>query len=343
MPQRRRVATVFVTVAAVVAAGWLAVVLVTSPRPAPQAPPAQPTTTAPSPTTPPPTPAAPAASPFTGLERPLGPVLAVKVDNVRAARPQLGLSAADLVYVEPVEGGLSRLVAVFCGRLPDAVGPVRSARDTDLELLHQFGAPALAYSGAAPEVLARLGAGPLVSVSPVQAPQAYFREPSRRPPHNSYARPAELLAAAPGAAAATDIGFRFGDPPVQGNPSGHEVAGYPAAHYTFDWSADQGRWLVGLDGSPLLAAEGGQLGAPTVVLQSVVVRPSGIADVLGNPSPYAETVGAGGAVVLRDGASFAATWSRPALDTGTTFTTPDGQPLPFARGPVWIVLVPAAG
>jgi hypothetical protein len=282
-----------------------------------------------------------AGSPLTGLPVPAGPVLIVKIDNVRQARPPLGLTAADLVYIEPVEAGLSRLIAVFSSHLPDTVGPVRSARETDLDLLPQFGTPALAYSGAAPELQPRLAAARMVSVSPAQAPQAYYRDPARRAPHNSYAHPAQLLAAAPAASTVSDIGLRFGDPAPGGSPTSHETAGYPAAAFSFDWSPPEGRWLIGADGASLLAAEGGQLGGPTVVLQSVAVRPSGISDVLGNVSPYAETVGAGNALVLRDGTRYPARWSRPNLDSGTTFTTIDGQPLRFARGQVWIVLVPA--
>jgi hypothetical protein len=332
---------VAVAVAVVVLAGWLVAVLAAPDRPPVSAP--GPTTTETTTTTAIPTAPAPAGSPFTGLPVPTGPVLAVKIDNVRQARPQLGLTAADLVYVEPVEAGLSRLIAVFSGHLPDAVGPVRSAREADLELLRQFGSPALAYSGAAPELAPQLGAARLFHVSPAQARQAYYRDPARRAPHNSYARPAQLLAAAPGASLAADIGLQFGDAPLGGSPTTHQAVGYPAASFTFDWSAAEGRWLIGADGTPMLAAEGGQLGAPTVVLQSVVVRPSGISDVLGNVSPYAETVGAGAALVLRNGTSFPARWSRPTPDSGTRFTSPDGQPLPIARGQVWIVLVHSAG
>lgn len=92
-------------------------------------------------------PAGPAVSPFTGLPGRSGPVLAVKIDNVRAARPHTGLGAADIVYVEQVEAGLTRFLAVYSSRQPPRVGPVRSARESDVELLRQFGRPALAYSG----------------------------------------------------------------------------------------------------------------------------------------------------------------------------------------------------
>lgn len=93
-------------------------------------------------------------SPFTGepMTAP-GPVLAVKIDNIAAARPPTGLTSADIVYILPVEGGLSRILAVFSSHFPAVIGPVRSAREDDLELLAQFGRPAFAYSGATPHLL----------------------------------------------------------------------------------------------------------------------------------------------------------------------------------------------
>ena len=292
-----------------------------------------------------PAPSRPVESPLTGMAGPVGPVLVVKIDNVAAARPQHGLGAADLVYVEPVEGGLTRLAAVFSSRLPETVGPVRSARESDLELLRQFGTPAFAYSGAAPPLVPVIEGARLVPVSPRQAPSAYFAATGRRPPHSTFARPDKLLEQAGGATLPPDVGFRFGDPPQSRTQTTHETVTYPAARYTFDWSAADGRWLIGLDGSPLIeggeVGEGGeQLGAPTVVVQSVVVRPSRFTDVRGSVTPYVETVGAGAALVLRDGASYDCRWSRPSADGGTSFTTAGGQPCHFARGPVWLVLVP---
>src|SRR5215472_8473200 len=93
-------------------------------------------------------------SPFTGEPVPsLQRVLAVKIDNIVNARPQTGLTHADIVYLLPVEGGLRRILAVFSSHVPPVIGPVRSSREDDLELLRQFGRPAFAYSGAAPHLL----------------------------------------------------------------------------------------------------------------------------------------------------------------------------------------------
>ncbi|MDT0446848.1 DUF3048 domain-containing protein [Streptomyces sp. DSM 41886] len=278
------------------------------------------------------------SSPFTGRPAERGaPVLAVKIDNAPQARPHTGLGEADLVYVEQVEAGLSRLVAVYASRLPDRVGPVRSARESDLELLRQFGEPALAYSGVQSRLRETVDDAPLFPVSPDAAPDAYRRDEARAAPHNLYVRPAAVLDAAPGASTADDIGFTFGAPPEEGGEeaASHRVA-YPNAAFDFTWSADRETWEVAMDGTP---APG--VAPATVVVQEVTVRESEYHDYLGNFTPYTETVGSGEAVVLRDGRAFAAEWERPSERSGTEFTTPDGSPLNFAPGQVWVVYAQA--
>jgi len=285
-----------------------------------------------------PAPLPPPRSPFTGLPTDLAaPVLAVKIDNVAPARPQTGTTAADLVYVEPVEGGLTRLLAVFQSRIPPVAGPVRSARETDLQLLAGLGAPALAFSGEAPELRPLLATAPVVDASASAMPAAYYRERDRPPPHNVYTRTAALSAGGP----PRDIGFQFGALPAGGRATANITARFPSVSISAEWVAAERRWVFGVDGAPLLAAEGGRPGAATVVLQQVVVRDTAIRDAAGAPSPFAESVGAGPAVVLRDGQAFDGTWSRPSPDAPTTFTRPDGAPLTFAPGPVWVLLLPA--
>jgi hypothetical protein len=188
-------------------------------------------------------------------------VLAVKIDNLAPARPQTGLTGADLVYVIPVEGGLSRLLAVFSSHVPAVIGPVRSAREDDLELLRQFGRPAFAYSGAQPQLLPVVERARIADLYDGRV-RGYFRAPGRAAPHNLYARSSQLLAQAPGASKARDIGFRFGPAPAGGRPVAAFSVSYPAASFTFRWPAGDGRWLVWMDGKPTRAAEGGQLSAP---------------------------------------------------------------------------------
>jgi Protein of unknown function (DUF3048) N-terminal domain/Protein of unknown function (DUF3048) C-terminal domain len=277
-------------------------------------------------------------SPFTGEPVPsLGPVLAVKLDNDAVARPWTGLASADIVYVLPVEGGQSRLLAIFSSDFPAVVGPVRSARADDLQLLRQFGRPAYAYSGATATLLPYIHRTARIVDLYVGRTRGYYRDPSRAAPYNLYAHTKQLLAQAHGASTARDIGFRFGPPPPGGKVTGSASVSYPAASFRFTWSAATGRWLVSMDGSPAVTAGGVRLSAATVVIQHTTVRTSRFLE-HGSRPPFAESVGSGAALVLRDGRAWTVHWSRPTRGGGTTFTTASGQRMTFARGRVWVVL-----
>lgn len=271
----------------------------------------------------------------------LGPVLAVKIDNTRAARPQAGLRQADVVYVEQVEGGVTRLMAMFSSRLPRTVGPVRSARISDLHLLRQYGAPALAYSGVQTRMKPLMAREPFHDVSPEHAGGAYRRAADRPAPYNLFADPATLLSRAPSATPARDVGFRFGPAPAGGAPTERFTVRYPGARLDFRWSAEQRRWLVWQDGRRHNAAEGGQHGGETIVVQYARTTRSPFRDSLGNHTPLIQTTGTGRAVVLRDGKAYDATWSRPRDQDPTTFTTAGGRRMTFAPGQVWVVLADA--
>lgn len=290
------------------------------------------------------------AHPFTGGSTGLNnPVLAVKVDNTRSAKPQRGLRSADIVYVEQVEGGLSRIMAIFSSHLPPRVGPVRSARISDLHILPQFagtaspaqGRPVFAYSGVQTKMMPFVAGAPLIDVSPGRAGGAYSRGGPNPAPYNLFASPSQLLAHAPGAARPRDIGFRFGPAPPGGTAVRGVSARYPSASFQFRWSAGEKRWLVSQDGRPDQAAEGGTLGGATVVIQRVRTTRSQFHDFLGDYTPLMQTVGSGTATVLRDGKEYPARWSRGSESEGTTYTTPSGRPMTFAPGQVWVVLVNA--
>ena len=285
-----------------------------------------------------PTPAAQLRSPFTGEPvLSLNRVLAVKIDNIVYARPQTGLNHADIVYVLPVEGGLSRFLAIFSSHYPAVIGPVRSAREDDLQLLRQFGRPAFAYSGATPALLPYIARTARIVDLYAGRTSGYYRDNSRIAPHNLYANTRQLLAQARGASKARDIGFRFGPPPPGGKATRSASVSYPAASFGFTWSAAKDRWLVSMDGIPAVTASGARLSAATVVIQHTTVRTSRFLE-YGSPPPYAESTGSGTALVLRDGKAWTTHWSRPAANAGTTFTTASGQPMTFAPGQVWIVL-----
>ena len=274
-------------------------------------------------------------SPLTGEPvKALGRVIAAKADNIADARPPANLTSADIVYLLPVEGGLSRIFAVYSSRIPAVIGPVRSARQDDLALLRQFGMPGFAYSGATPHLLPFIARARVVNLYDTPA---YFRDGNRVAPPNLYADGRVLRAEARGASTARDIGFRFGPPPPGGRPATSFSVSYPAAAFRFRWWARTHRWLVWMGGTQATDAAGGHLGAATVIIQDTVVRRSRFLE-YGVPPPYARSAGSGTAVVLRDGRAWRVRWSRPDPDSGTAYTLPSGARMTFAPGQVWVVL-----
>jgi Protein of unknown function (DUF3048) N-terminal domain/Protein of unknown function (DUF3048) C-terminal domain len=324
---------------AVVAA--IAVFLAVLPPTTPRSPSAGPSPTpAPTPT---PTPTPSPNSPLTGRPGPTGTLIAVKIDNVGPARPQTGLNAADVVYAIQVEGGLSRLLAVYdSAHLPNRpIGPVRSARESDLELMRQYGKPAFVYSGAQRPFLPVLAAADVVNCSPAQESAAYSRTRDRFAPHNEFVDLGAVLRGCPGASAVKDVGFRFGTAPAGGTPTAAFTARMPAATFTFTWSAARGEYLVSMDGVPAGTTDAGRVSAPTVVIQKVerIPSPRGLKDSSGTLTPFSHTVGSGEAVILRDGRAFTGSWSRPAADDPTVYTY-RGERMTFQPGRVWVVLEP---
>lgn len=283
-----------------------------------------------------------ATSPLTGLPGAGDtPVYAVKIDNTAGGRPWDGVEFADVVYVEPVEGGLTRLLAVFSSQLPTSVGPVRSARETDLGVLGAYGLPALVYSGAAPAVVPAVTSAPVISTVPHDAPGAFRRDGGRPLPKNLYVALPALRDVVPVPEPAGDVGFRFGPPPAGGTATSEHTVRFPAARVDLTWSADDDAWTVAMDGdTAVYGPDRLPIRAETVVVQRVPVAASAVRDVAGAVSPVARTVGSGEAEVLRDGRSHPARWSRSTATEPTRLTTPTGDELPLAAGRVWVILAP---
>ena len=268
-----------------------------------------------------------------------GRVLAVKIDNTAKAHPQVGLVKADVVYIEQVEGGVTRLVAVFSSQLPKEVGPVRSARITDIDLLRQYGTVALAYSGSNNGVNKNLRRAKLKLLSNDVSHRGFRRSGSRPAPYNVIGDPAELLKRAGGGVSAPkQVGYEFGPLPAGGKRATSVVARYPMATVGATWSSDRQRWLISMDGRKDMAAEGGQLGASTFIIQYAKVKQSVFVDVNGVSTPRTDTVGYGPALIFREGRVFAAKWRRPKPTAPTEYTI-GGHRAVFTPGTVWVALI----
>jgi hypothetical protein len=288
-------------------------------------------------------PAKKATSVLSGREGVDGQVLAVKIDDTNAAHPQIGLEEAEVVYIEQVEGGLTRLAAIFSTVIPQRVGPVRSARISDIDILSQYGRVAFAYSGAQKKLLPVIAAANLQDLGAQrQSPTIYTTDPNRNQPFAMVLRADLLMQKIKekelSVDAAKSVGFVFGDLPEGGKAVQKAVMKWPAATYSADWSAKESRWHLSHNDKLNLADSGVVLGPTTLVIQMVKISPSEYGDKFGGVTPLSETIGTGKAYVLRDGEVFTATWSRAFADSGTTFSRSDGSPMNFASGQIWVAL-----
>ncbi len=280
---------------------------------------------------------------LSGREGSDGEILVVKIDDTVSARPQIGIDRADVVYIEQVEGGLTRLAAVFSSEIPTLIGPIRSARISDIEILAPYGRVVFAYSGAQSKMLPVISAANLNDYGAQrQSPTIYTRDESRTSPTNMVLRADLLLEKVRSdgreIAQSRTVGWTFGDLPNGGTAITEAKINWPAASYEVKWSPTEERWLIFNNGVPNMSASGIQHGPTTFVIQDVEILPSEYGDKFGGVTPYSKTIGTGTGFVLRDGQYFAATWSRPDELSGTTWRTLDGSELPFARGQVWIAL-----
>ena len=304
-----------------------------------------------------PPPTAPPVLPLTGTPGQVPPraALAVKIDDTERGRPQTGLTQADVVFEEMVEGGLTRLLAVYQSQDPETVGPVRSARSSDLFILAELGQPLFAWSGANPTFAAAVEAADLLDVGVGAAPEAYRREEDRPAPYNLYAAPEQLRASvADDAAASTPppalFSYREAGAPLTGGGVepvtrfGTTGSGGLSTRTAWEWDGGSASWLRSQDGTPHVDRDGEPVRAANVIVRFTPYRDSGIRDSVGAVVPEAEAVGEGDAWLLSDGQLQRGRWMKGAADASTTYVDGTGAPLRLTPGQTWVeVLPPGSG
>ena len=285
---------------------------------------------------------------FTGLAGENRQILVVKIDDTNAAHPQIGVEDADLVYVEQVEGGLTRLAAIYTSKLPPLIGPIRSARISDIELLAQFGRVGFAYSGAQSKMRPVIAEANLENLSAERNPPSiYGKDPNRIGPVDMILKPELLLERANAnpkirIETATASVFAFGDAPKGETNTAIAKIKWPSAKYELRWDSANEKWLIYFNEKPNMAANGEHLYADTAIIQIVSITPSIYGDKFGEITPFSKTTGSGKAVMLRDGFSYQISWQRNLETDVTTWKSEDGGVANFKPGRTWIFLTDKA-
>ncbi len=269
------------------------------------------------------------------------PALAVKVDNVAGAWPQAGLNQADIVYDIPVEGGLTRLLAVFHSQDVPWIGPIRSARPVDADLLHQFGHSYFAFSGGTASDLAPIKDHSLATPMWWDVTPSLFVTRSDHPvPHQVFSSTARLYAGgeqrAPSTTPPPPI-FSYDPVSAGATPATSVIAQYAAATASWKWN---GRYyLRNQNGHADMLIDGSQVSASNVVIMSVGVTNTAAHDSHGTVVPLPLVIGSGTAWIFRNGMVIKGSWNRPSEDSETTFQA-GSSVIPLTPGRTWVEILP---
>ena len=276
---------------------------------------------------------------LTGLEGSNGQVVAVKFDDTRYAHPQKGLDGADVIFVTQVEAGLTRVMAIYSSQYPEEVGPVRSARISDIDILAQFGRVGFMYSGAQSKLRPVLSAANIVNLSAERNPPSiYVTDPNREPPYAMMVKIPALLEKAEGIDLVKPIGIKHGELAESAVPILSARVDWPNAKYEIFWNEDEKRFLLDFDGESNVDEKGNRLGSPMMVIQLIEIYPSEYGDKFGGVTPKNDVVGNGTGYLLRNGKITKVNWSRPTPESETLWTLEDGSDALFERGQIWFFL-----
>jgi hypothetical protein len=277
-----------------------------------------------------------AIAPLTGERDPDGDTLTraamtVKIDNTNRSGPKRGVHQADIVYEEVVEGGLTRLAAVFHSRVPTDIGPIRSVRLTDQAIVRPIGG-LFVYSGGARYAEESIATAPVVRIDESAAGDAMWRDSTRNRPHNLFGRAAAL--------------FAFGGEPVpppalfEYRVRGERPSGIPirSAHVGFEagfdvtwtWDAPSRRWHRTFLGEQELVESGLPIAPANVIVQFV--------DYVGGGTPEAQLTGEGDVWVLTGGTAIQGRWIRPDASEPGTLVDANGNPIRLTPGQTWVEL-----
>lgn len=292
-----------------------------------------------------PEPPAPALAPLRGtdVDGELDhPALAAKIDNHPAARPQIGLERADLVIEELVEGGLTRYVAVWHSDVPDEIGPVRSIRPMDPDIVSPFGG-LIAYSGGQPQFVRMMEDAPVVNVvhGAPGTEGLFSRTADKAAPHNVILRAADLVAQhADLAAPAMQFAYATDDAPATAAASGEPTSRLDlvfshASGPSWSWDAAASVFLRAQDGEADTDPSGAQLSAVNIVTLRVPVTPGEV--------PETELIGEGEALVSTGGGTVPVRWVKRSATDPIRIVDAVGVDVRLAAGGTWIELVPTTG
>ena len=290
--------------------------------------------------------------PYTGKDAPSEKApkrrpLSIKIENSPAARPQLGLNSADLVYETITEGGITRFNTIFHSKLPKTVGPVRSARLSDMWVVPQYDG-LFFFSGASSSVTRAVRQYKLPDLSQdVGVSYPYWRATDRYAPHNLMLDTGKAYEEAKKRKfrlTADVTPFQFDRRSSAATPTITKIVVPFSQANTVRWRYDPKkqvyrRWNNGAIHRD--RATGNQVTADNVVVMWVKYKQAN-RDMVGSVTYDVTLGGKGRATVFRNGQRYDGTWKAD-RDSPPRFTDKNGKPIRLSEGRTWFQVIPLDG
>ncbi|MFA6533866.1 MAG: DUF3048 domain-containing protein [Patescibacteria group bacterium] len=272
--------------------------------------------------------------------------VALMIENQVEARPQAGLSQAQLVYEAVTEGGIPRFMAVSASNqeIPK-IGPVRSARPYFVEWAGELGGLYL-HCGGSPAALQKLdGNTELTDINEFYQGEYFWRDGGRAAPHNIYTSSeliVELKTTSDLSLSGDYDSWQFVDEAtitdrvVTTTYLSFNYSSYNAYFTEWFYNPADNLYYREQAGEPHRDADGTQITAKNVVVQFI---PAKTLDGIGRQE--IKTVGEGKAIILKNGEKIEGTWEKGGLRSRTKFYDGAGVEIQFNRGTTWIEVIPA--
>lgn len=269
--------------------------------------------------------------------------LGVMIENHTDARPQVGLSKADIVYEALAEGGITRFMAVYLQN-DSKLEPIRSARPYYLDWISEY-AGAYVHFGGSPDALDKINQYGIKDLNGLTIGGPFTRDPNRPTPHNVYITTGQLrdLAAQRGYKKEDFTMWKFNDTEltVDKRPASFSLKlGFLGTYcYDVEWRYDPATnsYLRFECGAPHIdALDKSQLAAKTIIVETVGYHP----DPSGHARIDMDTIGSGDLKVFENGTVIVGSWKKDSRTARTQFFDANGAEVKLNRGKIWVDIIP---
>jgi hypothetical protein len=266
--------------------------------------------------------------------------VAVMIDNSPEARPQAGLSQANYVIEAEAEGGITRYLAIFAEeKMPEKIGPVRSARPYFIDWAQEFSA-VYTHCGGSPEALVKITREGIIDLNQFYRADLFWRDNNGIAPHNVYTS-GELLnefLVSKNLSEGKFFPFSFKkDLDFAARPEQHEInINYRLRGFHVNWvyDKDNNDYIRFVSGQEYKDASGESIRAKNIIVQEVDAR------VLDEKLRLEmDIVGEGEAYVCLDGICQEGTWKKKSSTARTRFYDNSEQEFKFNPGTTWVEVV----